>query len=83
MSLLKSPHRMYVWLGCIFIWLVIVFCMVGMRGRSSSCEGMYRLISSQGCMGWFVIRVIWRNGNTSTGVGILERLPGNACFIVD
>ena len=27
------------------------------------------------------IRVIWRNGNISAGVGILERLPGNACLL--
>ena len=56
-------------------------CMVGMRGKSSSCEGMYKLIKSQGCKGWFAMRVIWRNGDISAGVGILERLSGNACLL--
>ena len=48
---------------------------------SSSCEGMYKLIKSQGCKGWFAMRVIWRNGDMSAGVGILARLPGNACVL--
>ena len=56
----------------------MVFCMVGMRGMSSSCEGMYNLIRSQGFKGWFAMRVIWRNGDISSGVGILDRLLGNA-----
>ena len=28
-SLLKSPHKMCVWFGCAFIWLVIVVLMWG------------------------------------------------------
>lgn len=52
-----------------------------MRGRSSSCEGIYKLIKSHGCKGWFAMRVTWRNGDMFAGVGILERLPGNACLL--
>jgi hypothetical protein len=52
-----------------------------MRGRSSSCEGMYMLIRSQGCRGRLAIRVIWRYGEMAAGVGILEILPGNACLL--
>ena len=48
---------------------------------SSSCDGMYKLIRSQDCKGWFAMRVIWRNGNIFADVGILARLPGNACFL--
>ena len=59
----------------------MVFCMVGMRGMSSSCEGMYKLIRSQGCKGWLAIRVIWRYGDILAGVGILDRLLGNACVL--
>ena len=70
------------WLGCVFIWWVMLVCIVGMRGRSSSCEGMYKLIKSRGCKGWFAMRVIWRNGDIFAGVGILERLQGNACCVL-
>jgi hypothetical protein len=55
--------------------------MVGMRGMSSSCEGMYMLMNSQGCKGRLAMRIIWRYGEISTGVGILEMLPGNACWL--
>ena len=59
----------------------MVFCMVGMRGMSSSCEGMYKLMRSQGCKGWFAMRVIWRNGDISAGVGSLDRLLRKACVL--
>ena len=36
---------------------------------------------SQGSRGWFAIRVIWRNRDMSTDVGILERFPRNACLL--
>ena len=79
MSLLKSPHNIYVWFGCMLIWSVMVFWMVGMRGRSSSCEGIYS--RSQGCRGWLAMRVIWRKGDMAARVGILEMLLGNACLM--
>ena len=52
-----------------------------MRGRSSSCEGIYRLSRSQGCRGWLAMRVIWRKWDMAAGVGILEMLLGNACLM--
>ena len=63
MSRLKLPHKIYVWLGCEFMWSVMVFWMVGMRGRSSSCEGMYMLMWSQCCKGRLAMRTIWRYGD--------------------
>ena len=81
MSRLKSPHRIYAWLGCALMWSVMVVWMVGMSGRSSAWEGMYILIRSQGCKGRLAMRVIWRYGEISTGVGILEMLPGKACVL--
>ena len=44
-------------------------------------EGMYKLIRSQGCRGWLAMRVIWRNGDMSTGMEILKMLPGSACLL--
>ena len=41
--------------------------MLGMRGRSSSWDGIYMFISSHGWRGWFAIRIIWRNGDMSQG----------------
>lgn len=63
------------------MWLVMVFWMIGIRGRSSSCEGMYMLMRSHGWRGRLAIRVIWRYGEMAAGVGILEILPGNACLL--
>ena len=34
-SLLKSPHRIYVWFGCVSISLLMVCCMVGINLISS------------------------------------------------
>ena len=59
----------------------MLVCMIEMRCRSSSCEGMYKSIKSQGCRGWFAIRVIWMNGDMSAWVGILERLLANTCLL--
>ena len=39
------------------------------------------LIRSQGCRGWLAMRVIWRNEDMSTGVGILEMFRRNACLL--
>ena len=60
MSRLKSPHSIYAWWGWALMWVVMVSWMVGIRGRSSSWEGMYMLIRSQGCRGRLAMRVIWR-----------------------
>ena len=51
---------------------------MGMRGRSSSWDGIYMFIDSHGWMGWLAIRIIWRKGEMSAGVGILDRLPWSA-----
>ena len=34
-SLLKSPHRIYVWFGCASICILMVCCMVGINLISS------------------------------------------------
>ena len=57
--------------------------MMGMRGRSSSCEGMYKLIKSHGCKGWFAMRVIWRNGDMSAWGGNFGKITWECMFIVD
>ena len=55
--------------------------MVGIRGKSSACDGIYIFINSQGWRGWLAIWIIWRKSGMSTGVGILDKLPGNACLL--
>ena len=52
-----------------------------MRGLSSSWEDIYKLIRSQGCRGWFVIWITWRNGDMFAGVGILDKFLRNACLL--
>ena len=51
MSLLKSPHSIYVWFGCASICILMVCCMVGINLISSVCEGMYKCIISHDCNG--------------------------------
>ena len=51
MSLLKSPHSIYVWFGCASICILMVCCMVGINLISSIYEGMYKCIISHGCNG--------------------------------
>ena len=50
-SRLKSPHITYAWLGWELICLVLVVCMMGMRGKSFSCDGIYMFISIHGWSG--------------------------------
>ena len=40
-----------------------------------------RACKSPGCKGWFAMHIIWKNGDISAGVGLLERLLGNACLL--
>ena len=44
MSLLKSPHSIYVWFGHASICTLMVCCMVGINLISSICEGMYNVL---------------------------------------
>ena len=52
-----------------------------MHLMSSACDGMYICISSHDCSGWFLISIICRYGEISTGVGIFEMFPGYAYFL--
>jgi hypothetical protein len=52
--------------------LMVMFSWIsGMSWRSSSCEGIYKLIKRQDCNDWFKMRMIWKYGKIGTGVGIL------------
>ena len=78
MSLLKSPHNMCIWFGWSMVCCVM-FCLIsGMDPMSSSCDGIYMCIISQGCKCWLCIFIICRNGDIIAGVGILVILPGYA-----
>ena len=81
MSLLKSPHRMCVWFGCLLICCVMVRWIIGMDLRSFACDGMYICIISHGCSGWFLISIICRYREIFAGVGIFEMFPGYAYFL--
>ena len=49
MSLLKSPHSIYVRFECASICVLMVCCMVGINLISSMSEGMYKCIISHDC----------------------------------
>ena len=57
-SLLKSPHRMWVWFGCAVICCVISRFIIGMYLMSSMCVGIYMCIISHGDSGWLFITII-------------------------
>lgn len=59
----------------------MVSWIVGLRGKSFSCEGVYMFINSHGWSIWFVMRIIWRHGDKSAGVDISVRSPMNAYFL--
>lgn len=50
-SLLKSPHRMCLWFGCVVIFSVMFCFIIGMYLMSSGCVGMFMCIISHGCNG--------------------------------
>ena len=57
-SLLKSPHKMCVWFGCVAICCAM-FCFIsGMSLMSPVCVGIYLFIISHGCRGLFFIVII-------------------------
>ena len=61
-SLLKSPHNIYVWFGCASICILMVCCIVGINLKSSMCKGMYRCIINHGCIEWFFMCIICKYG---------------------
>lgn len=69
-SRLKSPHRMWVWLGCVCICMVIVYWIMGISSKLFGWEGIYMWISNQGMSGLFAMSMIWRYGDMFVGVGI-------------
>jgi hypothetical protein len=78
MSLLKSPHRVYMWSGWSLICCVIVCCISGMYGVSLTCDGILK--SKNGCNGEFFILIICKYGEIIAGVGIFVIFPGYAYF---
>ena len=80
MSLLKSPHIIYVWFGCALICVLMVCCMTGISFISSIWKGMYRCITNHGCSGWFFICMICKYGEMFAGDGILLMFPGKVYF---
>lgn len=52
--------------------------MLGIRCRSSGCEGMCMCMISHGCNGRLFIFMSWRYGEIIAGVGIFVMLPGKA-----
>ena len=75
-SLLKSPHSMWVWFGCVVICCVISCFIMGMYLVSLVCVGIYMCINNHGDSGWFFITIICKYGDISAGVGIFVTLPG-------
>lgn len=63
-----------------FIRFVMMFWIVGIRGKYSLCEDMYRFIKNHDYDGWFGIHIILRNGVIFRRVCVLERLPRNVCL---
>ena len=80
-SLLKSPHSMYMWFGCVVIWLVISVLRNGIRHVSSKCVGIYMYTISHGIEEWLFILIICKYGEMFVGVGILVTFPGNAYLL--
>lgn len=63
MSLLKSPHSMCMWLGCIAVcYKCHICCIIGMHFMSLVCDGMYKCIINHGCTGWLFIFITCRLG---------------------
>jgi hypothetical protein len=58
MSLLKSPSKMILLSGLLWMWLNIVVWIVGIRLMSSLWIGMYRCIRKYVERGWFVSLII-------------------------
>jgi hypothetical protein len=63
MSLLKSPNKMMLLWGLLWMWLNIVVWIVGIRVMSSMWIGMYRCSRKYVKRGWFVILIICRYGD--------------------
>ena len=80
-SWLTFPHNMYAWSGWPFLWFIMVFWIVGIRGNFSSCEDMYRFIIIHGYGGWFGIQIMLRIGHKFAKVCVVKRLPRNACLL--
>ena len=48
-SLLKSSHSICVWFGCESIFILMVYCMIGISLISSMCEGIYSCGMNHDC----------------------------------
>ena len=78
MSLLKSPSRMILLRGLLWIWLKIVVWIIGMRMMSSICVGMYKCIKKYVGSRVFPILIICRYGEIFVVRKVLVMFPGNA-----
>jgi hypothetical protein len=78
MFLLKSPNKMMLLWGLLWMWLNIVVWIVSIRVMSSMWIGMYRCRRKYVERGWFVILIIRRYGNMLVVMGILVTFLGNA-----
>jgi hypothetical protein len=63
MSLLKSPNKMMLLWGLLWMWLNIVVWIVGIMVMLSMWIGMYRCSRKYVKRGWFVILIICRYGD--------------------
>ena len=79
-SLLKSPHSMYIWFECALICVLMFCCMIGISPMSSLCDGMYKCRIGHDCSGWFFTCMICKYGDMFVGEGILVMFLGNAYF---
>ena len=77
MSLLKSPNRMMLLKGLLWMWLNMVVCIMDMTVMSSMCVGMYKYIKKYVGSGELVILIICRYGKMFVVKGILVILPEN------
>ena len=78
MSLLKSPNKMMLFRGLLWMWLNIVVWMMGMRVMSSGCVGMYKCIKKYVYSGMFAILVICRYGEMFAVRWVFVIFPENA-----
>ena len=78
MSLLKSPSRIMLLKGLLWMWLNIVVWIMCIRLVSPTCVGMYMCNRKYVGSGVFVIFIICRNGDTFAVRGILVMFLENA-----
>ena len=80
-SMLKSPHNVCTWFGCVVIWLVISVLRCGIRHVFVKCVDIYMCIINHSSEGWLLILIICKYGEIFAGVGNLVIFSRNAYLL--